>query len=217
MPLSKDTTYTTQWAAAATVAPHNNCGVAHQAQQPAARRIPPGAIWAAAATIVFLLSVVAGLWRLADPPRSAPPNVTPAIINPAIGAAPDAAPAPHAAAGPAPIAAIKPAVETMRVSEQGVTPPAVGGVTQPAPAHQPRYSVRGGPLPGAATPETPPQRVEVYKCLLPRSITFDVMPGVDLYRIEQYGPDMWVTVGEPPDTVTARGCKLVTNYAWEDK
>ena len=55
----------------------------------------------AAATLAFLLSVAVGLWRLADPPRSAPPNVTPAILNPSIGAAP-AEPVAPASAGARP-------------------------------------------------------------------------------------------------------------------
>jgi len=59
-----------------------------QAQQSTPRRLPPGALWIAAAILIFLLSIGAGLARLAIPARSAPPNVTPAIINPAIGVAP---------------------------------------------------------------------------------------------------------------------------------
>ena len=100
-----------------------------QSQSPASpRRLPPGALWVAAAMIILLVSVAAGLWRLVDPPRSAPPNVTPAVINPAIGAAP---------AEPPTLAGARPQDDT----------PAV--IAQPAPARAEVGKVRGGPLPTA--------------------------------------------------------------------
>ena len=90
-------------------------------------------------------------------------------------------------------------------------------VPQPVPTHTPpRYSVRGGPLPGAqpVEPQPAPQRVEIYACKLPRSQTYELWPGVDPYRVEQYGPDTWLVIGEHPRTVTARACRLISNKEW---
>lgn len=93
------------------------------------------------------------------------------------------------------LAVVTPAVIIDRVSDQGVT--------QPAAAHQPRVSVRGGPLPGATTPAAdPPQRVEVYHCAWPNATTVSIAPGIDPYRVERHGNDMWLwrgagTIGDP--------------------
>jgi hypothetical protein len=89
---------------------------------------------------------------------------------------------------------VAPAVETMRVSDQGVT--------QDAPTHQARYSVRGGPLPGAPTAEPQPQRVETYQCAWPRPVRVSIVPGVNPYRVEHHGDVMWLwwgagTTGDP--------------------
>ena len=140
-----------------------------QSQSPASpRRLPPGALWFAAATLAFLLSVAVGLWRLADPPRSAPPNVTPAILNPSIGAAP-AEPVAPASAGARPqedaASVLMPPVvyvfptptpsphqprvlDTLQLTEYTLPPvPTREAWTGPLPRPTATRALRGGPLP----------------------------------------------------------------------
>ena len=130
---------------AATLQPR--ISVRGQQQTPTPRRIPSGAGWAALAGVILLLSIVAGLWRLADPPRSAPPNVTPAIINPSIGAAPVA----PVEAGSRPQEDAPVVLAALPLAEYRLPAPHLSaGPAAPTPApHEPRVSPRGGPLPSA--------------------------------------------------------------------
>ena len=122
----------------------------------------------AAATLAFLLSVAVGVWRLADPPRSAPPNVTPAILNPSIGAAP-AEPVAPASAGARPqedaASVLMPPVvyvfptptpsphqprvlDTLQLTEYTLPPvPTREAWTGPLPRPTATRALRGGPLP----------------------------------------------------------------------
>jgi hypothetical protein len=172
---------------------------------PTPRRVSLGAL---AAVLILLLGIgcVVVAVRALTPPGGAATigpegrgrgasTPTPAVlaVEPVVAPAKYAGVAPVEPATAAPLAVITPAVETMHVSDQGVT--------QPAPAHQPRYSPRGGPLPGQEA-QPAPQRVETYRCAWPRPVSVSIMPGVNRYRVEHHGDDMWLwwgagTIGDP--------------------
>jgi len=129
--------------------------VAQHTPPPAPRRLPTWA-WPALAAVIMALALVALLAVALNPPtrRSAPPNVTPAIINPQIGAAPAST-----GARPQEVATAPPMETATTPAALEAVPPTYvyrGARGRPVPTAAP-VGIYGIPMPGTWKMMYPPR------------------------------------------------------------